>query len=180
MKLTKTQLAGLIEIAKQVDFYAQNKPTTGYTLRGCAAYSTIDSLISKGLVVPCDHGFLNIAARFKISEEGRKLIAAAPAPAPKPAAAPAPKPSPLAPFAKAKPANTDSKPLQLTHVNLWALADEIRAGKGEIFRVKSVSAPHIRRCILAGALETTGIDKHWKLTDLGRDLLAADGHKVDY
>lgn len=61
----------------------------------------------------------------------------------------------------------------LTRLNISVLREHIDAGRGVIRRVDSVSAPHLRRAIRAGALEPTG-DGGWKLSKKGMFVVAAN------
>ncbi len=64
--------------------------------------------------------------------------------------------------------------MTLTSLNLWVLKEALAAGDGVIGQVKSTQAPHLRRCIKAGALEPATGKNTWKLSAAGRLMLDAE------
>lgn len=58
-----------------------------------------------------------------------------------------------------------------TKLNLRALEHEVAAGGGVIGLLPPTSLPHIRRCLKAGLLESTGERGRWKLSPKGVEAL---------
>lgn len=58
-----------------------------------------------------------------------------------------------------------------TRLNLLALEREIEEGGGVIGLLPATSLPHIRRCLKAGLLESTGERGRWKLSPKGVEAL---------
>jgi hypothetical protein len=63
--------------------------------------------------------------------------------------------------------------MKITNLNVYALADCIKAGNGVIHKVAPTDAPHLKRCITAGLL-AKGTDKGtWILSDAGKTAVDA-------
>jgi hypothetical protein len=70
-----------------------------------------------------------------------------------------------------KPAN-DTKLVKPTDTNLSVLAACLKEGGGTIGRVAAVHAPHLRRCIKGGALDSGVTRGTWVLSASGAAMLA--------
>jgi hypothetical protein len=65
-----------------------------------------------------------------------------------------------------------TKVIKPTRTNLYALAKCVEAAPGGIIeKVHSTDAPHLRRCINAGLLESAGKPGAWKLSAAGIESL---------
>jgi len=70
-----------------------------------------------------------------------------------------------------KPAN-DTKVVKPTDLNLSVLADCLKKGGGTIGLVAATEAPHLRRCIKGGALDSGATRGTWVLSASGAAMLA--------
>lgn len=64
--------------------------------------------------------------------------------------------------------------MRVTPLNLFALRRVFaeHAVDGVLRRMDAPAVPHIKRCLAAGLIETTGERGAWKLTDAGRAAIA--------